>query len=202
MIAALTGIVELLGEQSIIVNVQGVGYMVHVSQKAKAFCTSEEGKTVRLIIQTLVKEDSIDLYGFSAPLEKDFFNLLMTVQGVGAKVALSILSVLAVDDLVQAIVMQDKAPFLKADGVGPKVASRIMIELKDKVSSLGAQIFSPKGFDAAFPQHACFDAVEVLCTLGYKRPAAELAVKDAIKSDPSASTEGLIKAALSLMQRG
>src|ERR1700736_1854137 len=135
MIAKLAGVVEQIESDAAVIDVNGVGYL--------AFCSTRTigrlpppGGPARLLIETHVREDHIHLYGFIDAVERDWFRLLTTVQGVGAKVALAILSAGAPNDLTLAIVSQDQTPLSRADGVGPKLAARIVNELKDKVGGL------------------------------------------------------------------
>ena len=135
MIAKLAGIVDQVGEDGAVIDVGGVGYL--------AFCSTRTlgqlppaGEPVRLLIETHVREDHIHLYGFVDAAERDWFRLLTTVQGVGARLALAILSALTPEELGLAIVAQDNAVLARAEGVGPKLAARIVNELKDKVGGL------------------------------------------------------------------
>ena len=134
MIAKLKGLVDTIGEDSCIIDVNGVGYLVFASAKTLGRLVLKG--SVSLLIETVVREDSITLFGFADPLEKEWFNTLTKVQGVGAKVALSILSVLLPSQLAQAVAAQDKNSFARANGVGPKLAARIVTELKDKIVSV------------------------------------------------------------------
>ncbi|MBN9565304.1 MAG: Holliday junction branch migration protein RuvA [Alphaproteobacteria bacterium] len=200
MIASLRGILELSGLNDVLVDVNGVGYLVHISQKARQSLSGNVGGNVSLIIQTLVREDSIDLYGFTHEDERSMFTLLLTVQGVGAKVALAILSALSLDEIAHALAIQDKNAFVRADGVGPKLGARIVMELKDKLPARSH-------FDVSFHKQpetvvANTDAVAVLCRLGYKRSEAESAVRLATQSLPSASMEDFIKHALNSLTQG
>ncbi len=134
MIAKLKGVVDTIAEDYLIIDVNGVGYLVFAS--AKTLGRLVLNGTVSLLIETVVREDSISLYGFADVWEKEWFNTLTRVQGVGAKVCLAILSVLTPSQLAQAIAAQDKTSFARANGVGPKLAARIVTELKDKIVSV------------------------------------------------------------------
>ena len=134
MIAKLRGIVDGLGEDYAVIDVGGIGYLVFASNRTLSKLT--RGTEVSLWIETVVREDSISLYGFFHPLEKEWFLTLTKVQGVGAKVCLSILSVLSPSQLAQAVAAQDKGSFARANGVGPKLAARIVSELKGKTVGL------------------------------------------------------------------
>ena len=131
MIGKLKGIVDSYGADYIILDVGGVGYQVHCSPRTLAALPAQ-GEAATLSIETYVREDQIKLFGFASDMEREWFRLLQTVQGVGAKVALSVLGTLKVADLASAVAMRDKAAVARAPGVGPKVAERIVTELKDK----------------------------------------------------------------------
>jgi Holliday junction DNA helicase RuvA len=175
MIARLTGNVEPLGEDRIIVDVGGVGYLVFCSGRTLGQLPAD-GSTMRLYIETHVREDHIHLYGFADMGELDWFRLLTTVQGVGAKVALAILTVLGPDDLLQAVAAADKAALSRANGVGPKLAARIVSELKDKVGGIAlgtaAAIRVAGGQAAPAAGGIDEDAVSALVNLGYGRSEA------------------------------
>src|SRR2546430_17193851 len=131
MIGKLKGIIDSYGEDFIIVDVNGVGYVVHCSARTLQALPAQ-GEPVTLSIETHVREDQIRLFGFTGDIEREWFRLLQTVQGVGTRVALSILSTLKPADLASAIAMRDKAMVARSPGVGPKVAERVVTELKDK----------------------------------------------------------------------
>jgi len=157
------------------------------------------GETVSVSVETLVREDAIDLYGFVDPAERDWFRLLMTVQGVGAKVALSLLSALNPADLAAAIAAEDKTMLTRADGVGPKLATRLAMELKDKIGTmtLGRALASAPvvAAGAIGGDAAAADAVSALVNLGYRRPEAAGAVERAMKKlGKGARVEALIPA--------
>lgn len=135
MIAKLRGIVDFIGEDSLILDVNGVGYLVFASRRTLSMLPARGGDA-GLMIETHVREDHIHLYGFADNAEKQWFSLLTTVQGVGAKVALALLSVLTPTDLLRAIAAQDTTALCRAPGIGPKVATRIVGELKDKAAKL------------------------------------------------------------------
>ena len=137
MIAKLAGIVDQIGEDGAVVDVGGVGYLVFCSTRTIGRLP-RAGAPVRLLIETHVREDHIHLYGFIDAAERDWFRLLTTVQGVGARLALAVLSAVTPEELSLAIVAQDRTVPARAEGVGPRLAARIVNELKDKVSGLGA----------------------------------------------------------------
>ena len=175
MIAKLRGIIDTIYEDSCIVDVQGVGYLVFAS--AKTLGKLIKGAEVSLLIETVVREDSISLYGFYDAWEKEWFNTLTKVQGVGAKVCLSILSALTPAQLAQAVSAQDKASFLRASGVGPKLAARLVTELKDKIVVIpGADVSlsDVSGSDATpitpiREDSPVEDIISALVNLGYQR---------------------------------
>jgi holliday junction DNA helicase RuvA len=178
MIAQLTGRVEQLAEGTCVMEVNGVGYLVHASTRTLAALPSPPA-TARLLIETHVREDAILLYGFADPAERAWFRLLTTVQGVGAKVALSVLSALSPRDLVAAIAAGDRAGLTRAPGVGAKLAVRLLSELRDKVGAMPA---SP----GVTPAHArapnvADDALSALLNLGYRRPEAQPIVARALE---------------------
>jgi Holliday junction DNA helicase RuvA len=175
MIARLTGKIEPLGEDRAIVDVGGVGYLVFCSGRTLGQLPAD-GSTVQLHIETHVREDHIHLYGFADTGELEWFRLLTTVQGVGAKVALAILTALGPDDLLQAVAAADKVAVSRANGVGPKLAARIVSELKDKVGGIAlgaaAAIRVAGGQAAPAAGGVDEDAVSALVNLGYGRSEA------------------------------
>lgn len=207
MIGKLTGTVDSVGVDWVILDVGGVGYVVHCSSRTLGRLP-KAGEVARLSIETHVREDRIQLFGFMADLEREWFRLLNTVQGVGTKVALAILSILDAPDLATAIALQDRAAIARANGVGPKVAMRIVAELKDKaplfadvdpaVARLAGEVAEAKG--APTPVR---DAVSALVNLGYAAPQASAAVaaaKQALGDD--ATTEKLIRGGLKELSKG
>ncbi|UCH74998.1 MAG: Holliday junction branch migration protein RuvA [Rhodospirillales bacterium] len=176
MIARLSGIVELLGEDRVIVEVGGIGYLVFCSARTMGRLPGDR-VPVQLHIETHVREDHIHLYGFIDSAEHEWFRLLTTVQGVGARVALAILSAMGPDDLVRAIASGDKAAVSQANGVGSKLAGRIVAELKDKAGgiALGPSVRTVTGI-APSGGGVDADAVSALVNLGYGRSEAFAAV--------------------------
>ncbi|HKY87027.1 MAG TPA: Holliday junction branch migration protein RuvA, partial [Pseudorhodoplanes sp.] len=175
MIGKLKGVIDSYGEDFIILDVQGVGYQVHCSARTLQALPGK-GEAATLSIETYVREDQIKLFGFQSDAEREWFRLLQTVQGVGAKVALSVLAALAPSDLANAIALRDKAAVSRAQGVGAKVAERIVTELKDKVpafSDLDPALVHLSGAleDKRAPQ-PIRDAVSALVNLGYGQPQA------------------------------
>lgn len=193
MIAKLTGLIDEVGADRLILDVGGVGYLVHCSGRTLArFGPSPKGP-VSLLIDTHLREDRIALYGFADAVERDWFRLLTTVQGVGARVALAILSVCAPDQLALAIASSDKAMLTRADGVGPKLGQRICSELKDKIGdlALGAALPAEGESDAESR-----DAVSALINLGYGRSDAFQAVAAARAKSDAANVGELIRLGL------
>lgn len=203
MIAKLTGRLDSTGEDWAIVDCAGVGYLVHCASRTLARLPQAGGQ-VSLVVETLLREDSLRLIGFASAAERDWFRLLTQVQGVGARIALAILSALEVDDLVRAIAAQDKALLTRADGVGPKLAQRIATELKDKAAGLmlghaaRAQAQAPAGGAKLDPAvGVAADAVSALVNLGYGRAEAFGAVATASQVvGAKAKVEDLIRAGL------
>jgi holliday junction DNA helicase RuvA len=195
MIAKLTGVVDSKTADGAVVDVAGVGYLVFGSARMLNRLPAAGG-AVSLFIETHVREDHIHLYGFIDAAEREWFRLLTTVQGVGAKLALAILSVLSSGDLTQAILVQDKTSLTRASGVGPKLAVRIVTELKDKVGGIAlGPVAAVAG--ATEPTGPVADAVSALINLGYRRTEAFGAVAQASKRlGPHAALDVLIKAGL------
>jgi Holliday junction DNA helicase RuvA len=184
MIGKLKGIVDSIGEDFLILDVQGVGYVVHCSARTLQHLPRPAAPAT-LAIETQVREDSIRLFGFESDAERDWFRLLQSVQGVGAKVALAILSILAPGDLANAIALQDKAMISRAPGVGPKLAARIVAELKDKAPAFGtvdAAAAKLAGDGDENATGAVRDAISALVNLGYGRPQAAAAIAASVKA--------------------
>ena len=203
MIGKLKGLIDAIGESHCVIDVNGVGY--DVSCSARTLRNLKLGEPAVLAIETYVREDAIRLFGFLATQERDWFRLLQTVQGVGAKVALAILGVLSSAELAGAIARQDKAMVARAPGVGPKLAARLVLELKDKAPLLGVADLGGDIAGAApaprLPQPAQ-DAVLALVNLGYGRPQASLAVANGVASlGPDAQTAALIRIGLKELAR-
>jgi len=183
MIGKLKGIVDSYGDDWIILDVQGVGYQVHCSTRTLGNLPSVGEATV-LAIETHVRETEIKLFGFAQDFERDWFRLLQNVQGVGAKVALAILGTLTPGELASAIALQDKAMVARAPGVGPKVAQRIVAELKDKAPALSGADSGTIGLQQVLGEGvaagAVQDAVSALTNLGYSSQQASAAVSAAL----------------------
>jgi Holliday junction DNA helicase RuvA len=185
MIGKLKGLIESYGQDSVILDVNGVGYEVHCSAR-----TLQElpgiGQPAALSIETHVREDQIRLFGFVNEIEREWFRLLQTVQGVGTKVALAVLGTLKPNDLASAIAMRDKAMVARAPGVGPKVAERIVTELKDKAPAYTnvdpALVRLSGALDDKRAPAPVTDAVSALVNLGYAQAQAAAAIAAAARS--------------------
>jgi len=200
MIGKLRGIVDSYGEDYIILDVNGVGYQVHCSARTLQALPST-GEAVTLSIETYVREDQIKLFGFPSDIEREWFRLLQTVQGVGAKVALSVLGTLKASELASAVAMRDKAMVARSPGVGPKVAERIVTELKDKVPAFAnidpAVVHLAGALDEKRAPRPVADAVSALVNLGYGQPQAAAAIAAAARSaGEEADTATLIRQGL------
>ncbi len=185
MIGKLKGIIDTYGEDFVIVDVGGVGYLVHCSSRTLQSLPAQ-GEAVTLAIETHVREDQIKLFGFATDMEREWFRLLQTVQGVGTKVALAILGTLKPSDLASAIALRDKAAITRAPGVGPKVAERVVTELKDKApayASVDPAVIRLSGaVDENRAPKPIADAVSALVNLGYGHPQAAAAIAAASRS--------------------
>jgi Holliday junction DNA helicase RuvA len=179
MIGKLKGIIDSHGEDFIVLDVNGVGYLVHCSARTLHELPGV-GQPATLAIETHVREDQIRLFGFLSDVEREWFRLLQSVQGVGVRVALSVLGTLKPADLASAIAMRDKAMVARTPGVGPKVAERIVTELRDKAPAYAA--LDPAAIrlsDAVEERRAptpVADAVSALVNLGYGQPQAAAAI--------------------------
>ncbi len=199
MIGKLKGIIDSVEEEALILDVNGVGYLVSASARTLRALPGV-GDEAELLIETHVREDAIRLYGFVTAGERDWFRLLQSVQGVGAKVALGILGALSAEALNAAVARQDKAMMARAPGVGPKLAARLVLELKDKAPAFAIADFAhaESGLDRA-PKlaKAAEDAVLALVSLGYAQPQAAAAVaRISAQLGPAAETAALIRAGL------
>lgn len=215
MIAKLRGMIDTLGDDYFIIDVNGVGYLVFAS--SKTLSRLKIGEQASILIETIVREESISLYGFYNALEKEWFLTLTKVQGVGAKVGLSILSALAPNQLAQAIAAQDKASFTRANGVGPKLAARLVTELKDKIVTIPitsttttAELAKELDMDANQETEAyedalvgrnedpgmMEDALSALVNLGYQRLEAYRIVNQVLIANPTVQVSELIRLSL------
>jgi Holliday junction DNA helicase RuvA len=200
MIGKLKGVIDTYGEDSVIVDVGGVGYVVYCSARTLQSLPGT-GEPVVLSIETHVREDQIRLFGFLSDLEREWFRLLQTVQGVGTKVGLSVLGTLKPADLANAVAMRDKAAIARSPGVGPKVAERIVTELKDKApayTSVDPAIVRLTGeIEERRAPQPVLDAISALVNLGYGQPQAAAAVAAANReAGEGAKTADLIRRGL------
>ena len=193
MIAHLKGRLESTGIDYAVIDVGGVGYLIGASARTLA-SIGPVGEAAMLHTEMLVSEDSIRLVGFAHAEERDWFRLLTGVQGVGSRVALAILSALDTAEIARAVSAQDKAMVARANGVGPKLAERIVRELKDKV---GTVALGPAAAAQVMPVGAAADAVSALLNLGF-RPAEAASAVGAAEEDlgPSATLDALVRLAL------
>jgi len=207
MIGKLRGIIEELDDDSLIIDVGGVGYHVFVSSRLLSILTV--GQAMSLTIEMNVREDHIHLYGFPDSTERDWFRLLATVQGVGNKTGLAILAAYAPTQLVQAIMAKDIAAFKAISGIGPKLAERIVTELKDKVLKMPTSEFVITGKtkstnpESRAPNPSLNDAISALVNLGYSRSDAYNAVQKASENSiDKPSIDVLIRLSLKELGRG
>lgn len=195
MIAMLAGVVDQATADGIVLDVNGVGYLVFISSRTLAKAPAR-GEPLRLLIETHVREDHIHLFGFIDEAEREWFRLLTGVQGVGAKLALALLSAASPAQLAVAIAAQDRAALTEAEGVGPKLAQRIVNELKDKVGGVELRA------SGAPPQGATNEAVSALVNLGYARSDAYGAVAAAMRRlGAEAPLDALIRSGLKELAR-
>jgi Holliday junction DNA helicase RuvA len=200
MIGKLRGVIDAYGEDNVVLDVHGVGYLVHCSARTLQ-ALPPAGEAATLAIETWVREDQIRLFGFATDLEREWFRLLTSVQGVGAKVALAVLSTLRTADVANAIALGDKAAVARTPGVGAKLAQRIVTELKDKApqfASVDPAIVQLSGelAERRAPQPIS-DAVSALVNLGYGEIQASAAIAAAVRSaGDGATTQSLIRLGL------
>lgn len=212
MIGKLTGRVDYRAADHVLLDVSGVGYMVYCSDRTLA-AVPGPGEVVALYTDLLVRDDLLQLFGFTTLAEKEWHRLLMSVQGVGAKASLAILGSLGPDGVGRAIALGDAASIKAAKGIGPKIAQRVVTELKDKapgVMAMGGgvaealgdaptEVIEPVAAPAAPAATAQADALSALGNLGYAPSEAAAAVAQAAGDDPDADTSTLIRAALKLL---
>jgi Holliday junction DNA helicase RuvA len=206
MIASLAGTLASIGPEGAVIDVGGIGYLAFCSTRTIGHLPPPGG-AARLLIETHVREDHIHLYGFIDAAERDWFRLLTTVQGVGARLALAILSAVMPEALALAIVAQDKAMLARAEGVGPRLAARIVNELRDKVGALALAPAMPApaaaGGGADPTEGATSEAISALVNLGYRRAEAFGAVAAAARRlGDGAPLDALIRAGLQELAQG
>ncbi len=208
MIGKLKGLLDEVGEDWVILDVQGVGYHVQCSARTLARLP-EKGDVYTLSIETHVREDAIKLFGFETAVERDWFRLLQSVQGVGAKVALALLGILSTEELANTIQFQDKTAISRASGVGPRLAARILTELKEKpLPSLGtdrapvAALKKPTATSAEGTPNASAEALSALINLGYNESQAAQTISGILAAHESQPPlETLIRESLKELAR-
>ena len=204
MIAHLSGTLIQKQPNSVIIDVGGVGYELTVPLST-FYELPETGALVALRAYTYVREDALQLYGFKSEGEKKLFLLLTSVSGIGPRLAITLLSGLSAEDIVQSIRQNNLARLVSVPGVGKKTAERLVVELKDKVTSAAisaAVAVTPEpGMSGTHPSDLRDDVVSALVNLGYQRPQAERAAGDALKDEPSATFESALKRALRTLSR-
>ncbi len=199
MIALLTGRVEGLDASSCVIDVSGVGYLVQASTRTLAALPTPPA-LARVLVETVVREDAILLYGFADSAERDWFRLLTTVQGVGAKVALAILSALSPRDLAGAIASGDRGALTRVAGVGPKLVVRLLTELRDRAGAMPVSV----GFVSAMVAEGglAADALSALANLGYRRQEAGPVVERVLAAlGKEAALDTVIRDALRALSR-
>jgi len=196
MIASLTGQLRRKATDYLVVNVAGIGYQVYLPLSTY-YSLPEEGEEVSLHIHTHLREDSLSLFGFLTELERDMFQLLMAVSGIGPKLALAILSSFTVRDLAYAIKTSDDSKLCTIPGIGKKTAARMVLELKDRIKVLEPQL--PSHITVTSIPADVNDAVSALVNLGYKRAIAEEAVKKIRGKQPTLTLEELIREGLNVL---
>lgn len=204
MIAKLSGLLDSTGSDWLIIDVNGVGYQVFASGRTLSQLPQGDER-FSLLIETLVRNEQTQLFGFAHENERTWFRLLLGIQGVGAKVALALLTALSADELHHAILTQDQSMITRADGVGPKLAGRIVAELKSKVGSFGLEMsthISEINTGITSMASGMSEAISALTNLGYRRPeAVEAVAKSSQTLGPGASTEALIRQGLNLLSQ-
>jgi Holliday junction DNA helicase RuvA len=202
MIGKLTGIIDSLNSEQVIIDVNGVGYVVFISQKTANFLHQyPKDKKVSLIIETNVKEDAIELFGFGSEVEKTWFLEVTKVQGVGAKMGLKILSAFDISNLAKALILSDEKAFSAISGIGPKLASRITTELKDSPKKLGIaidnlEIGTEENIAELSDNKLSADAISALENLGYKKHDCLKIISFLVKENSNITLENLITSSL------
>jgi Holliday junction DNA helicase RuvA len=200
MIGKLKGLVDSFGDDFVVIDVNGVGYVAHCSSRTLR-ALPKAGEAAVLSIETYVREDQIRLFGFASDQEREWFRLLLNVQGVGTKVALALLSTFRTGELATAIGMKDVAAITRTPGVGKKLAERIVLDLKDKAPTVGAVDPAAMALNDAASENraptAAKDAISALVNLGYGQPQAAAAIAASLKAlGDSAQTSALIRQGL------
>jgi Holliday junction DNA helicase RuvA len=197
VIAQLTGRILAVEQDRCVIDVHGVGYLVHASTRTLAALPG--GETATVLTEMQVREDAITLYGFAETAEREWFRLLTTVQGVGARVALNILSALSPRELIAAIQQADRGALTRASGVGAKLAVRLLTELREKAGAMP----TGAGFSPVLPPSGGLeqDAISALVNLGYRRPEVATVVARALERNPDARIDQLIRDGLKELAR-
>lgn len=201
MIGKLRGFIDSINDDKAIIDVGGVGYVVFVSSKTSSFLRQfPKGEQVSLTIETVVKEDAIELYGFGSEIEKTWFHELTKVQGVGAKMGQKILGAFEIQDLAKALISSDEKAFSKISGIGPKLASRLTTELKDSPKKLGIAVsFDSNKIEnlAQFSDKQIVnDALSALENLGYRKHDCLRVIDFLVGENPNVTLENLITSSL------
>ena len=201
MIGKLRGNIDQINDDRCIIDVHGVGYLVFISNKtAQFFRQNQSNQGISLVIETIVKEDAIELYGFFHEIEKIWFLELMKVQGVGAKMAQKILSALTIEELAKALTVGDLKSFNNISGIGPKMASRLTTELKESAKKLGINVsldFNENLTSQSFSSNQIIgDAVSALENLGYKKHDCLKIINYVFSQDEKITLENLITQSL------
>ena len=197
MIGKLRGFIDSISDDKCVIDVAGVGYVVFLSHKTAAFLRQfPREKEISLIIETLVKEDAIELYGFFSEVEKIWFLELTKVQGVGAKMGQKILSALAIEDLAKALISSDIKSFSQISGIGPKLASRLTTELKDSPKKLGIEYSAPLNSQKIPDNQIASDALSALENLGYKKHNILQVINFLLEENSKITLENLITSSL------
>ena len=193
MISFIRGILDEVSGEGLIIDLNGLGFLVRTTERTIKECYSMEGKEVKLYTYFHVREDDRALYGFNTKKELNIFKMLITVNGVGPKGGLSILNTLPPDELYSAVLLNDSKAISKANGIGVKTAQKIIIELKDKMAKEDADFSDISSFSN--DDHICDEAAEALTSLGYSNTAALRAIQR-VKDKENMTVEQLLKAAL------
>ncbi len=197
MIGKLRGFIDSISDDKCVIDVAGVGYVVFLSHKTAAFLRQfPREKEISLIIETLVKEDAIELYGFFSEVEKIWFLELTKVQGVGAKMGQKILSALTIEDLAKALISSDIKTFSQISGIGPKLASRLTTELKDSPKKLGIEYSAPLNSQKIPDNQIASDALSALENLGYKKHNILQVINFLLEENSKITLENLITSSL------
>ncbi|MFT6258423.1 MAG: Holliday junction DNA helicase RuvA [Rickettsiales bacterium] len=205
MIGKLKGIIDSIFDEKLILDVNGVGYNIYASRKTLNYLQEKKGQEIALLIETVVREDHIHLYGFAQEIEKTWFNELCKVSGVGNKVGLKILGSMSIGDIVLALNSGDKVLFSKVPGIGPKLALRIVSELKDSPKKISGDfiVSAPNSkIEKSLDQNnneIVTDAISALENLGYKRSVIYPIVSDQVSQNTDITLETLITQSLRLI---